>query len=119
MTYIRLATLLILSSLLVGHSELHVQQPLAIKPPKEAPSTSALAPERVQQMRADLNQMESLMNNMTSEINFLRDQNLQILLNTNVRMWTILIRDLRLQLDEEEQKRSLESKPAKPKAPQR
>jgi hypothetical protein len=30
--------------------------------------------------------MESLMNNMTSEINFLRDQNLQILLNTNVRM---------------------------------
>ena len=117
MTYIRLATLLILSSLLVGHSELHGQQPPAVKPPKEPPQTSAS--DRIQNMRADLNQMESLMNNMTSEINFLRDQNLQILLNTNVRMWTILIRDLRLQLDEEEQKRSLESKPAKPKAPQR
>ena len=39
-------------------------------------------------MRADLNQMESLMNNMQSEINFLRDQNFQILLNTNVQMWT-------------------------------
>ena len=55
-------------------------------------------------MRSDLNQMESLMNNMQSEINFLRDQNLQILLNTNVQMWTILIRDLRLQLDDEEQR---------------
>ena len=63
-------------------------------------------------MRSDLNQMESLMNNMQSEINFLHDQNLQILLNTNVRMWTILIRDLRQQLDEAEQKR-VESKPLK------
>jgi hypothetical protein len=44
------------------------------------------------------------MNNMQSEINFLRDQNLQILLNTNVRMWTILIRDLRRQLDEEQRR---------------
>lgn len=48
--------------------------------------------DRAEQMRADLNQMESLMNNMQSEINLLRDQNLQILLNTNVRLWTILIR---------------------------
>ena len=54
-------------------------------------------------MRADLNQMESLMNNMQSEINPLRDQNLQILLNTNVRLWTILIRDCQL---DEEQRRS-------------
>ena len=67
------------------------------------PSAPAVeSSDRAEQMRADLNQMESLMNNMQSEINLLRDQNLQILLNTNVRMWTILIRDLRRQLDEEQ-----------------
>ena len=69
-------------------------------------------------MRSDLNQMESLMNNMSSEINFLRDQNLQILLNTNVRMWTILIRDLRQQLDDEQRNFDLRSQPRKPKSPQ-
>ncbi len=58
------------------------------------------------QMRTDLNHMESLLNNMSSEITFLHDQNLQILLNSNARMWTILIRDLRLQLDREEQRRT-------------
>ena len=58
------------------------------------------------QMRTDLNQMESLLNNMSSEITFLRDQNLQILLNSNARMWTILIRDLRLQIDREQQRRT-------------
>jgi hypothetical protein len=58
------------------------------------------------QMRTDLNNMESLLNNMSSEITFLRDQNLQILLNSNARMWTILIRDLRLQIDREEQRRT-------------
>jgi hypothetical protein len=68
-------------------------------------------------MRADLNQMESLMNNMTSEITFLRDQNLRILLNTNVRMWTIVIRDLRAQLDEEERKRGSEPTLPTPKSP--
>jgi hypothetical protein len=56
-------------------------------------------------MRTDLNHMESLLNNMSSEITFLRDQNLQILLNSNARMWTILIRDLRLQIDREERRR--------------
>ena len=57
-------------------------------------------------MRNDLNQMESLLNNMSSEITFLRDQNLQILLNTNARMWTILIRDLRQQIEREERRQS-------------
>ena len=37
-------------------------------------------------MRTDLDRMESLLNNMSSEITFLRDQNLQILLNTNGRI---------------------------------
>jgi hypothetical protein len=83
----------------------------AQQPPSTAPaSVPAPAEDRIQQMHADLNQMESLMGNMQSEINFLRDQNLQILLTTNVRMWTILIRDLRRQLDDAEQKRTPESK---------
>jgi hypothetical protein len=64
------------------------------------------------QMRADLNHMESLLNNMSSEITFLRDQNLQILLNSNARMWTILIRDLRLQIDREEQRRGGKKAPS-------
>ncbi len=82
---------------------------------QQPPSTTpAPAPpiDRTQQMRTDLNQMESLMNNMQSEINFLRDQNLQILLNTNVQLWTILIRDLRMQLDDEEQRQTLVPIPA-------
>lgn len=54
------------------------------------------------QMRTDLDRMESLLGNMSSEIEFLRDQNLQILLRTNAQMWTILIRDLRKQVDREE-----------------
>ncbi len=58
------------------------------------------------QMRDDLNKMESLNMNMSSEIEFLHDQNLQILLRTNSQMWTILIRDLRrqVQLEEQQQK---------------
>ena len=72
------------------------------------------------QMRTDLGHMESLLNNMSSEITFLRDQNLQILLNTNARMWTILIRDLRLQIDREEERsgRKKASSPAVPQVPQ-
>ena len=91
---------------------------LAQQPSPASPATQALPPstDRTQQMRADLNQMESLMNNMQSEINFLRDQNLQILLNTNVRMWTILIRDLRTQLDAEQQCHPTGSAPGQPPA---
>ena len=64
------------------------------------------------QMRTDLDRMESLLNNMSSEITFLHDQNLQILLNTNARMWTMLIRDLRQQLAREEQRRAEDKKKA-------
>ena len=64
------------------------------------------------QMRNDLNQMEGLLNNMSSEITFLRDQNLQILLRSNARMWTILIRDLRMQIDREERRRGGMKAPA-------
>lgn len=58
------------------------------------------------QIRDDLNKMESLNMNMSTEIEFLHDQNLQILLRTNSRMWMILIRDLRRQLEHEQQQRN-------------
>lgn len=58
------------------------------------------------QMRTDLDRMESLLGNMSSEIEFLRDQNLQILLRTNAQMWRMLISDLRRQVDREERERS-------------
>jgi hypothetical protein len=80
--------------------------------PADTPGQSTARPpagtgdDDVAQMRTDLNTMESLLNNMSSEITFLRDQNLQILLRSNARMWTILIRDLRLQIDREEQRPS-------------
>jgi hypothetical protein len=63
------------------------------------------------QMRTDLDRMDSLLGNMSSEIEFLRDQNLQILLRTNAQMWTILIRDLRKQVDREEQQRNRGQQP--------
>jgi len=66
-------------------------------------------------MRDDLNKLESLNLNMSSEIEFLRDQNLQILLRTNVQMWTIVIRDLREQVAREEQRQAVSpsTKPAR------
>ncbi len=96
----RLALFSLLSYIVLAGPIAQAQQ----SPSTPSASTPAPPTDRVQQMRADLNQMESLMGNMQSEINFLRDQNLQILLTTNVRMWTILIRDLRLQLDDEERR---------------
>ena|SRR5271157_4160168 len=70
-----------------------------------APQTTAPGDD-LAQMRTDLNQMDGLLNNMSSEIEFLHDQNLQILLRSNAQMWIILIRDLRRQVDREEQQRS-------------
>jgi TolA-binding protein len=78
-------------------------------PPRPSPGD---ADDDLAQMRTDLNHMESLLNNMSSEITFLRDQNLQILLNSNARMWTILIRDLRLQIDREQQRRTGKKTPS-------
>ena len=70
------------------------------------PQPSAQSGDPLNQMRDDLNRLESLNQNMSSEIEFLHDQNLQILLRTNSRMWAVLIRDLRLQLEREEQQKS-------------
>jgi hypothetical protein len=82
-------------------------QPDAQKPAVTQPN------DELSQIRDDLNRMESLNMNMSSEIEFLHDQNLQILLRTNSQMWTILIRDMRRQLQQEEQRRSMT--PAAPK----
>lgn len=71
------------------------------------PSTQAAAVQsgdELAQMRDDLNKLESLNLNMSAEIEFLRDQNLQILLRTNSQMWGVLIRDLRRQIDREERR---------------
>jgi len=70
-----------------------------------APQAGPASNDALTQMREDLNRLESLNLNMSSEIEFLRDQNLQILLRTNSQMWTVLIRDLRRQIDREEQRR--------------
>ena len=71
----------------------------------EAAQQPAQNPDEMTQMRDDLNKMESLNMNMSSEIEFLHDQNLQILLRTNSQMWTILIRDLRRQVERQEQQK--------------
>jgi TolA-binding protein len=70
------------------------------------PTTPVRANDDLAQMRTDLDRMDSLLGNMSSEIEFLHDQNLQILLRTNAQMWTILIRDLRKQVDREERART-------------
>ena len=87
-------------------------EPAAPSSPQNAiqqPSTQSN--DGMAQMRDDLNKMESLNMNMSSEIEFLHDQNLQILLRTNSQMWTILIRDLRRQIQREEQHKALAPPP--------
>jgi hypothetical protein len=97
-----------------GQSQADTATGQTATPPSPGEASDDLA-----QMRTDLNHMESLLNNMSSEITFLHDQNLQILLNSNARMWTILIRDLRLQIDREEQRRSGKRVPAERSGPQK
>jgi hypothetical protein len=70
------------------------------------PPSAVQTDDELARMRDDLNRLESLNLNMSSEIEFLRDQNLQILLRTNSQMWGVLIRDLRQQIDREERRRS-------------
>ncbi len=75
-------------------------------------------------MSLDLDHMDGLLNNMSSEIEFLHDQNLQILLRTNAQMWTMLLRDMRQQLARERQRQAIApardsdaSNPAPPQKP--
>src|SRR5579885_2520974 len=67
-----------------------------------APASPTAPPDPARQMEVDLNQMESLVNNMAAQVGFIRDTNMSILLNTNVRLWSVLIHDLRLQLQEQQ-----------------
>ena len=80
--------------------------------PSPAEAAAAQPGDELAQMRDDLNRLESLNLNMSAEIEFLRDQNLQILLRTNSQMWGVLIRDLRRQMDRREQLRGMSPAPA-------
>ena len=74
-------------------------QPAA--PVNQAPTATPPA-DPARQMELDLNQMESLLNNMAAQVSFVRDTNMSILLNTNVQLWSVLIRDLRLQMQQQQ-----------------
>ncbi len=105
---------LLLSSALMAQSSTGVGQspaaaPLQEKPAIQQPTGEANDP--LAEMRNDLNRLESLNLNMSSETEFLRDQNLQILLRTNSQMWTVLIHELRRQIEREEQRKAMESQP--------
>jgi len=71
-------------------------------PPPSTPTESASRPDPGRQMVVDLDQMDSLLNNMATQTSFIQDTNLSILLNTNVRLSSVLLRDLRLQLQEQQ-----------------
>jgi len=68
------------------------------QPPQQASDPLA-------EMRADLNRLDSLNSVMSSQVEFLHDQNLQMLLRNNSQMWAVLIRELRRQIDREERLR--------------
>ena len=106
---------LLLSSAMSAQSASQAAAPGHSLQPQTVQQTSATGDE-LAQMRTDLNQMESLLNNMSSEIEFLRDQNLQILLRTNAQMWTILLRDLR-KLDAREEQRARQDQPGAKSVP--
>ena len=78
------------------------QQPSPQQNPAPAATATASSPDPARQMQLDLDQMESLLNNMSAQVNFIRDTNMSILLQTNVRLWSVLIRDLRMQMQEQQ-----------------
>ncbi len=100
------ACLLLMPLAMLAGSAAQTAAPAPSLPPTSGQTASAQPGDELAQMRDDLNRLESLNLNMSSEIEFLRDQNLQILLRTNSQMWTVLIHDLRRQIDREEQRRS-------------
>lgn len=100
----------LLTLLLVGSSFAQRGVPSQSSTPGDAAQAPAAANpgnDELARMRDDLNKLESLNLNMSSEIEFLRDQNLQILLRTNVQMWRIMIRDLREQVAREEERQGV------------
>jgi hypothetical protein len=111
-TFRRLPLVIICSALLLAQDSRQTSGGSTPQPSVQQPATTQ-SNDELSQIRDDLNRMESLNMNMSSEIEFLHDQNLQILLRTNSQMWTILIRDMRRQLQQEEQRRTMT--PAVPK----
>lgn len=106
--------LLVACAIACAQSANQNQQPPSA-PNAGGPQASSPRPDPAHQMELDLDQMDSLVNNMAAQVSFIRDTNMSILLNTNVRLWTVLIRDLRMQL-QEQQKGAL---PEKTNSPQR
>jgi TolA-binding protein len=102
---IRIALMVLMSGVLAC-AQTAEPKPQPSAPAQNAAGAAAQAPaprpDAAQQMRVDLDQMESLLNNMATQTSFIRDTNMSILLNTNARLWSILIRDLRLQVDEQQ-----------------
>ena len=108
-TYLALAVMVFMVLALSRTEAQSAATPTGATAQSQAASSQTAPPtpgDDLAQMRIDLDRMESLLGNMSSEIEFLRDQNLQILLRTNAQMWTTLIRDLRRQVDREEKQRS-------------
>jgi len=103
----QMMSVLALSTAMLAQSSSQTQTQAAPLPqtPRATQQPSAQEGDELAQMRDDLNRLESLNLNMSSEIEFLRDQNLQILLRTNSQMWTVIIRDLRRQIDRAQQRR--------------
>ena len=90
--------------------------PAAPAAAQSVPSSSPQPADDLAQMQQDLNRLDGLLNNMSAEIEFLHDQNLQILLRTNSQMWTILIRDMRTRLAREQQHRAASPESPAPKS---
>jgi hypothetical protein len=78
------------------------QSSLRQDPAQAATANPSPPPDPAHQMQLDLDQMESMVNNMAAQVGFIRDTNMSILLNTNVRLWTVLIRDLRMQVQQQQ-----------------
>ena len=78
-------------------------------------ATPAASGDSAERMRAELNQLEGMLNNMATEVGLIRDPNLQMLLTTNVQMWSTLIHNMRLQLNEMEGRRGTSPSASPPK----
>lgn len=100
----QIAFVFVMGSALMAQSAPATPQPQTVP---QAQQNSSQPGDALAQMRNDLNKLDSLNLNMSSEIEFLRDQNLQILLRTNSQMWRLLIRDLQRQIDLQEQQRGM------------
>ena len=107
--------LLVMGAVAIAQSTEQSPQPSsAPKAASPEASVPAARPDPGHQMQLDLDQMESLLNNMTAQVNFIRDTNMSILLQTNVRLWSVLIRDLRMQLDAQQRERAAPAAPPHP-----